>query len=449
MKIKYLDPVCCEIISGHELIKEALSYKYEFWTSGRFKKEKRIGEKSFVFGTKTKYCYTGFISRLEKYAKAKNLPFELIGKPIKINHIGEPNLPGIEFRDIQIEAINEILKHQCGLVNIATGTGKTLLVCGLLSCFDNPKMLFLARSNDLIQQSSEVFTKYGYDVCTIGDGKKEITAPIVCATAQSFKNVDLLKFSDYFNIIVVDEVQVGCKPKSEYEIILNSILSPIRVGLTATLPTEASASMFLEGMFGKVLVKADTQYGVEQGILAKPSIELLVIPENKSLKDLRLYRDIYEKGIVENVIRNKIIAKTVKKEVDEGRSCLVFCTEIDHINNLSKILNEIDVPHECVHGEISTEARTKIKNDLNNKKTMVVISSTVFTAGVDIQTLDTIINVSSGKSSEVLLQKIGRGLRVTDEKKTARIYDCLDQSPPVLASHSVKRIATYIQNGFM
>ena len=447
VSIKILDPTTIQILEGHDIVKKCLSYPSEIWIQTQFKKQRKEIIKDFVWGRKEKYTYTGFLPRIEKYCQKRGIEFVVTGniKPLPYHEV---NLPDFEIREIQNQAITEIHERQRGVINFATGIGKTKTVAALISTYNDPYVLFLCRSNDLVNQAYDVFTGFGFRCCKLGDGSKEISEKIVISTAQTYKNFDLVELSDRFQILVVDEAHIGFKPNSEYEKICQSCLAPIRIGLTATLSQKIENSLLLEGLIGEVLIKADTSYGVENMILSKPSIELLVIPESKSLKKYTTYKDIYNYGIVENNIRHNIICNAVENEIKSGNSVLIFCTEIEHIRNIGLVLKQRNIGFEVVHGEIGTEERTRIKDELNNKKNLVVISSAVWYQGLDIPNLNTIINASSGKSSEVVIQKAGRALRVTEEKKSAKIYDCLDQGK-FISSHTIKRIIAYKNLGFM
>jgi superfamily II DNA or RNA helicase len=58
--------------------------------------------------------------------------------------------------------------------------------------------------------------------------------------------------------------------------------------------------------------------------------------------------------------------------------------------------------------------RVIIKNKLINKEVRCVIATTVWREGIDIPSLDCVINAAGGKSEIMTLQGVGRGLRKTD-----------------------------------
>lgn len=462
IQIKHIDPTTVEIIQGYDIVKKILSYKAEYYKPAQYGKRKVEYEKNFVFKIgKSFFCYAGFAQRIKDYCQKAGIEYVEIGEMERLEPVRKPELPGIDWRDVQVEAIEIINKNQIGVVNLATGYGKTIFAAGLISTYDNPSVLFLCRSNDLVTQSYDVFKKLGFNPCKLGDGNKEITTNFVVSTTQTYKTLDLLELAGEFDIIFCDEAHkgFGTPPKKkgdppnkerigEYEQILKTCLAPVRVGLTATVPTKIQTALLLEGLIGPVVIKADTQTGIEEGILAKPKLEWLIIPENKSLSGYKTYNDLYKHGIVENNARNNVIASAVKKEIDNNNSCLLFCTEIEHIKNLSAVFTKNGIKHECVYGDISSSDRLGIKNRLEEKKNLVVVSSVVWAEGLDIRSLNCLFNVSGGKSSEVVVQKAGRALRVTEDKKTATIYDCLDQSR-FLSEHTIKRLIAYKNLGWL
>ena len=450
ISLKRIDPTCLQILSGLEQIKECLSYKSEIWVKGPFKKHKKIITKDFVYGKKEKFVYAGFENRISDFAKRRDIEFNVIGEREILNPVRKPELEGIEFRDIQLEAIKLINKYGIGTINLATGIGKTIFLAGVLSTYkkEDQSLLFLCRSNDLVIQTSEVFDKFGFNNCCIGDGKKDITEKIVISTAQTWKNMPLLDLACEFSITCIDEAHIGFSRGSEYEEILKQTLSPIRIALTGTLNTKIENSMLLEGLIGPPIIKADTSYGIKENILMKPEILFITYPQKKSDEDIRDYKGTYKRVIVENDTRHNAIAKAVNEELKQNNSCLIFCLEIAHIKNLSDIFSQNGIEHCCVYGDIKSDEREKIKKDLNEKRNLVVISSVVWSAALDLPELNCILDCGSGKSPEVLMQKLGRALRTTKGKSVAKLYIVLDRGK-YLANHTIEKLITLKQNDLL
>jgi superfamily II DNA or RNA helicase len=152
---------------------------------------------------------------------------------------------------------------------------------------------------------------------------------------------------------------------------------------------------------------------------------------------------------VKRKVRNDLILDTIINYIDAGKTCLVLVTKVEHGYILSEMAKErgYDIPFIC--GETETSYRMEAKEDLSSKKTMCVIADGVWYRGINIPSLDVIINASGGKGEVLTLQKIGRGLRRTEEKEEVIIVDFFDDSHNYLISHFGHRISTYCELGWI
>ena len=116
---------------------------------------------------------------------------------------------------------------------------------------------------------------------------------------------------------------------------------------------------------------------------------------------------------------------------------LITVNQIRH----GKTLEAMIAGSKFVHGQTPKEERHKAMEEFENGK-MKVMVSTLLNEGSDIPTLDCIIMAGGGKSESAQIQKVGRALRTTEEKKNALIIDVLDQGK-WLRDHSQMRIKLY------
>lgn len=229
----------------------------------------------------------------------------------------------------------------------------------------------------------------------------------------------------------------------QYADILTNILAPIRIGLTATLPTEQEALLAIESFIGPLIDEVTVAEGQELGIMADIKIKFLKVPLSHKVKDLRKYQDVYEWGVVKREDQHKLIAETVLKEVTTGNSVLVIVNRIDHGNNLLEAISRLDIPCMFAQGATDSDLRKEIKEALNNKDIHCVIATTIFREGIDIPELNVIINAAGGKSEISTLQAIGRGLRLTKTKRQLTLYDIFDPSNRFLVEHFGERICLF------
>lgn len=444
VKIKVISPVFSQVIEGREIVTKLLSYQYEYWVQGRFKRERKIKIASFV---KNKIFFTGFIYRISDYCKKVNIPLVIESKIRKIEPTELiPKVNKIEFRPEQLKLIKSALEYERGIIKAPTGIGKTVLAMGIMSCFKNSNILFLCDEKTLLRQTVEELRDKGFnDVSIYGDSIKEPFKRIVVSLSQSLVKLDLEKYRNYFDIIIVDECDKGMKIGGRYYNILKNLSAPIRYGLSATFPTQEISKLVLEGLIGPVIGEMKINEGIEVGLLAKPKLKFIKVPFDSKIRELRSYKEVYQKGIIENRSRNRLILKEIKLHLKEKKSVLVLTSsQVSHgqnILNLAKSIYNMDIPFMC--GDVKSDERVLTKNLLQDKEIKCVIANVVWMRGINIPSLDVIIIASGDKSDSVVLQKIGRGMRTTNEKKDFLIVDFLDLSHPYLVSHVAERLSLY------
>ncbi|MFA7287453.1 MAG: DEAD/DEAH box helicase family protein [Melioribacteraceae bacterium] len=451
VRLEIVDSTCVNINSGHEIVKECLSYPCEFWRSGPRGKTKQTYNKSFVFGDKKTgfWCYAGFVDKIKIFCEKRSISFSLIGEMERLVIIREPVLIGIEIRDYQLDAIKSIVEKQRGIIHAATRSGKSIIAIGAASCFENPSILYLAPSIDIVNEIHAKFVECGFKACKLGDGNKKITEKIVISTVQTYSKLNLIDLAWNYNVLFADEIHLMSAEGGSLEKILSTCMANVRIGFSATLPKKIDKQLMLQGLLGDTIMELSVKDGIEKhGVLSKPKVDLLVVPISKVIADLKTYREIYEAGIIKNTVRNNIIAKYTKSIVDLNQTVLIFCNNLEHISLISQCLNKIGVIHETVEGKVSGEDRQDTKEKLKSGEIKCVISSTVWTEGVTLPDLACVINSSGQKSEERLLQKMGRGLGKTEEKSEVIFVDFLDPYKH-LSAHAISRISIYKNMGWL
>jgi len=243
--------------------------------------------------------------------------------------------------------------------------------------------------------------------------------------------------------------------KGQYSRVLQRMLAPVRIGVTATMPYKDEAKFALEGLFGPKLAELTIKEGTDLGIIAKPIIKILDAPYIEGLeyvegsKDNLKYPEVYQEGIVENLARNMIIVMTANNLVKKNKSVLINVNRIEHGERIEALGLEYGLECKFIHGADGNAVRTEIRNALESKEIKCVIASVIFKEGVNIKSLDCCINAAAGKSEIATLQALGRGLRTTKTKKEVLIIDFRDTSSGYLRNHFRARLKVYIKNGWI
>jgi superfamily II DNA or RNA helicase len=465
MKIEILDPVYSKFSPKEDIEKilPCLSYEKEFWKQGQYRREKQNTESYMVHRGSGKFL-TGLIPRIEKYCESKRffLNSEKHCDLLPENII--PQLPEFTFRKDQLEAFQSIAKNQRGVIKNATGTGKTVIAGGICSIWPNAHTIFLCHTLDLLNQAYTAFTeKFGFkNVVKIGGGQNQFNWPdeptIAIATVQTLKNFDLLEHCDWADIVIIDECHHLNSHSSMMAEILKQTLAPIRIGLSAELPKTEQGKLILEGYLGPVISEFNFDEGVKVGILAKPIFNLLPVPYSQEIgsierygntkdKDGNLVKGIYQKGIIENKSRNRIALTEAMNSIKNGDSVLLLTgrdTQHGHIlKEMAKDIFDLDIPF--IYGDTEKKVRPLIQEMLNKKEIHSVISNVVWKEGINIPSLNHIINVGGEKYP---VQIVGRGSRAIEGKTMFSVTDFLDPYK-YLSHHTVLRLIFYAEQGWL
>lgn len=361
----------------------------------------------------------------------------------------KPSIPNITLRDYQLDIIKNALQERRGTLIATTGLGKTMMALGIISCFPSSKSLFLTPTREIMYQTIEVFKKHGFnDISQIGDGIKDVNGRISVSTYQSFRTLDPLIVGPMFDIIVVDEAHIAFEKNSSYEKILSKMVAPVRIGMTATPPTDRHTSLLLEGLVGPVIGEITWSEGAELKNLADPYLELVTLPQLSSDVFYHNYEDAYRRGIVENKTRNRLAIENAINLSKHGKTSIIFISVIDHGKILYEMAQKAGLACEFVWGNTDSNSRKDAKQALYDKDLDCVIASVVWTLGLDIPTLDAVILAAGGKSEKRLLQSIGRSLRRTSGKEEATIIDFLDRGK-YLADHAIERLSVFRDLGLL
>ena len=189
-----------------------------------------------------------------------------------------------------------------------------------------------------------------------------------------------------------------------------------RFGLSATaLLREDNANLEIVGICGDILqvVKAKTLQ--DQGFLVPCRIEFVdVFSEKKRFLD---YQDAYKVHIVENEDRNNAVMEEVMRLAGSSKKVLVLVDRVEH----GRVFERMGF--EFVHGQSSLDERRKAVEDLNAGVIRVLVATKVFGEGVDIPAVDAIVVASPAASVIKVVQRVGRGLRLSPDKSELVVVD--------------------------
>jgi len=258
---------------------------------------------------------------------------------------------------------------------------------------------------------------------------------------------------DQFKVVIGDECH-QYKAKSLTGILGKLISCKYRFGFTGTLDNLQVNKLVIEGVFGPVNRVITTRELIDRKQLADLDIKILVLkyPEEmrKIVKDCDYPAEM--DFLCSNAERNEYIKKLALNL--EGNTLVLF----QYVDKHGKILYDMikNSGKQChfIHGGVKGEDREDIRHLVEKSSNDIIIASYgTFSAGVNIVNLHNVVFASPSKSKIRNLQSIGRGLRVSNVKKTATLYDIADDltyktNRNYTLNHLIERVKVYDDEKF-
>ena len=313
-----------------------------------------------------------------------------------------------------------------GIIKSATGSGKTL-IAGLYLKSLIVNGCFIVDELTLMDQARRALKKViGEEIGEIGDGWFA-PARVTVATVQTLflhkDNPKFIKWHQDLDVLFIDELHLMLNRRNNE--VVKTMQPRVVFGLTATLElNKEGVRLPAFALCGPVLFEYNQEQGTKEGFLA-PAIVcgVKVIQEGNGDK----YHVEYDDLIVHSRVRNRAIIKLTEEAYERGKYTVILVERVAHLKLLSEKLAHI--PHRVVYGAKKRVERVISKRKLDKGEIKLLICNRVFKKGVDIPSLDCIIEAAAYRSKNDAIQKFGRLKRMKIGKAGAVYFDINDRSP--------------------
>lgn len=139
---------------------------------------------------------------------------------------------------------------------------------------------------------------------------------------------------------------------------------------------------------------------LSQNILYKPK-RVEVTPVSSTVETIRQY--LYH---VEKAEKKALLVNLLKKEKEQ--SVLVFSKTKHGADKLARILSKSGIGSESIHGNKSQNARQRALDNFKSGKIRVLIATDIAARGIDINSLELVINYDLPDVAETYVHRIGR-----------------------------------------
>ncbi|KAH6895441.1 P-loop containing nucleoside triphosphate hydrolase protein [Thelonectria olida] len=350
----------------------------------------------------------------------------------------------IQLRDYQQECIASVLKslkqgHKRVGISLATGSGKTVIFTRLIDqvvspSWDADRTLILAHRRELVEQAAR-HCQLAYPTKTIdiemGNLHATGTADITIASVRSLVSKDrLFKFDpSRFKLVLVDEAHHIVAP-GYLKVLEHFGLDEKRKDSPSLIGVSATFSRFDGVKLGAAIDEIVYHKDYVDMISEKWLCDVLftTVESTANLKQVKSssFGD-FMTGELSKAVNtdeiNDIIVRSWMAKARGRKSTLVFCVDIAHVVRLTEKFRQHGFDARYVTGETKGVDRSDSLEAFKRGDFPVLVNCGVFTEGTDIPNIDCIVLARPTRSRNLLVQMIGRGMRLHPDKKDCHVID--------------------------
>lgn len=386
----------------------------------------------------------------------------------------------LSLRPDQSDAVEAFLAadHR-GLVVMPTGTGKTVVAIDLMIRLECSTLVVVPVRDLMYQWHSKILEATGIDAGLIGDGIHRVS-PISVTTYDSAA-IHMARIGDRFRFLIFDEVHHLAGPWRSDAARMS--LADRRLGITATLPTDADRMAMLEHLVGPQVYSQSIREASGQS-LADYRVERIAV--QLTAEERERYRELSQQ-IQQFVYDQKQLdasfqwdhayglAADIKNEPDRAHAAMSALRAFrrkrqieEHAEAKQRILEDLFRLHSdepvivftgsnvmarkistrymvpCILSHCGKKERRMWLEGFAAGRYPVLVANRVLDEGVDLPAVKTAIVVGGLTSQRQAVQRLGRVLRKGSGRRRATLYEIVvDDTGEVNRSRTRRRSEAY------
>tara|TARA_B110000902_G_scaffold127932_1_gene149159 strand:+ start:4130 stop:6028 length:1899 start_codon:yes stop_codon:yes gene_type:complete len=389
-----------------------------------------------------------------------------------------------QLRDYQQEAVSSVLKHfrktnESAVIVLPTGSGKSLVIAELARLAKR-KILVLTHVKELVEQNHQKYESYGVTagIYSAGLKLKETQHQVTFASIQSAaRNLD--DFSEPYSLIIIDEChrvnlaspdvsneqsnehfkdKAKDKPKgkseeqtqekasklsnsNQYQQIIEKLrqvnpevkllgltATPYRLGMGWIYKKHYRGFMRSEEKrpFEHCIYELPLRYLIKRQYLTEPKLVDATI-EHYDFSNLRANASgEYSPTDINHLLnKNPRVTQGIIEQVielgDKRQGIMIFAATVEHAKEVFSYLPA--KLSALITGATDNTERDKLIKAFKRKEIKYLVNVSVLTTGFDAPHVDMIAILRPTQSVSLYQQIIGRGLRLSDNKKDCLVID--------------------------
>lgn len=419
-----------------------------------------------------------FIQTLDIEKKALEIIKEIApkNKPTKNNN--EKVEIKNELRDYQIKALKKWQEEKfCGLIKMATGTGKTKLAISAIKGIQDKtigclvivtvpfrplayqwmeefkktdiRTIKVFENNELWRNEVQNIASYHRDYV---EGSQKL--PVLVCVNDTFNGSRFQEILQYINrsnspkMIVVDECHHFNNAKS---IKLLPYNFNFKMGLSAT-PYEIEDKNYLDDYFGNIVYEYSVGEAIKDGWLCKYNYHpiLIELTDKEASSYINIVKSIDKIGnnindeneidtLLDGLVNKLAALKEILQKEGIKKKTLFYCglgyvdlpsgERVKQIHSTSRMLSEMGWKVSKITSEENAKEREQILDFFMSDLIDGIASMKILDEGIDVPACETAYILASQRRERQAIQRRGRILRKSPEKKMANLYDFIIVGP--------------------
>ena len=347
----------------------------------------------------------------------------------------ESNIKPYEYQE---RAILSALRAKNGILIMPCGSGKTQ--CGLeVISRVGGRALWLTHTQDLLNQSKRrAESVLGYiGEGAITAGKVNIGEGITFATVQTLCKLDLSRYKDIWDIIIVDECQHCCGSPTkvtQFYKVVSSLSARYKIGLTATPKRADKLEIGMFALLGGVIHEVDKQEVAHTTCPVKtiqvhtnwfPDCECILMSDGT----------IDYSKVIDNMIHDENRFQVVWSAIAglyHAGAILVLANRVEYLQRLCDAYNAGQAGRAMCLSGMSASKKSKVERKraleaLNNGELDCIFATyQLAKEGLDVPNLRYVIFATPEKDETTIVQSVGRVGRKAEGKEYGTVIDFID-----------------------
>jgi DNA repair protein RadD len=353
-----------------------------------------------------------------------------------------------KLRDYQQDAVNKTVEYfrkrrDPAVIVLPTGAGKSLVIAELAR-IANGRVLVLAHVKELVEQNYEKYKSYGLaaGIFSASLKKKDTSEKVIFGSVQSVARAPDGFFND-FSLLVIDEChRVAEEGSTQYQEVIKKLTERnpklCILGLTATPYRMGLGWIFEYGanneiktrkkrFFKKCVYELPLTYMIKNKFLTTP-VKVDIPVTCYDFSELSGKDGVFTPAEVEEILKSqkRLTPFIINNIIDiterfHRKGVMIFSGSVRHAKEIMTYLPPED--SRLVIGDTDLDERNEIVEDFKNKKFKYLVNVSVLTTGFDAPHVDVIAILRPTESNSLYQQIVGRGLRLSDEKKDCYVLD--------------------------